>query len=172
MGGSALTVTTGSLSLSNTGDITSFPSYATAASVSSLTMDGTANMTLLNGDALTPNISGTINDTGIDGGVGVAFGTTFTLANTCSGTYLMQNTGTVNGGVGTAAAVIGATSLGGTALFNIINTGNVTVGGSGGSFFNGAGLILAGATVNSTNSGAISGPSSLTLGSGISATSD
>jgi hypothetical protein len=174
MSATSLTVTTGSLSFSNTGDlgsITPYPSFATFGAVSSLTMDGTANMTVFNGDPVTPNLSGSINDAGMGGGVGVVSSTTFTLSNTCSGTYLMQNTGTVNGGVGATTTVLGTTTLGGTAVFNNINSGNVTAGGSGGSYFSGAALNLAGATVNLTNSGAISGPSSLTAGSIISVSS-
>jgi hypothetical protein len=167
--GSSLTLSAGSLSLNNTGDLTSFVSQGTNGEFASIAISG-GTMSLLNGDPVTPNLSGTLSGSGAQQGIKVFASSTFTQTG---GAYSNINTGTNSSGtgMGSLTEIAGAVTLSGGTLSNI-NQGNVSVGNSGvfgqatGSYFFGEGALTLGATsVTLSNSGTISASGSAATGS-------
>jgi hypothetical protein len=166
MFGNELTVSAGSLTLTNTGNlglISAFPSFGVFTDLTSITLEGTGSMEFSN--------SGTVNTAGTDGAAGGVIDSTFTQTGTSS--FTMQNTGNITAGStsvlgfssGAVVGVGGATSLGGTGTVDITNSGDVTAAISYGDYFSCSGVTFAGAAVTMTNSGPISAPTTYATGS-------
>jgi len=155
LSGGALAVSAGSLTLSNSGNLSGLPGEGTNGMLyGTITISGTGSMSLSN--------TGTIST-----GTGVRLATNTQAFSQTGGAFSITNgsTGTVTAGLGAVVHIISTTSLTGGTFSNTnnatVNGGNATVGSVAGSYFLSSGaLTLGGSNVTLANTGTIS-PSTL-----------